>query len=93
MEVQLRTLVFLHPMLSSGREDALSLPYVFHPMICDRFLITFGKFSRSFCHVLLHYFYVNLLLYSLCAVYLHLALDYRAVVFSNRFVALCAFIF
>lgn len=62
-------------------------------MICYSLLITLGKLSRSFCHILLHYFDINLLLYSLCAADLHLTLDDGTVILGNRFVALRALIF
>lgn len=94
MQVKLRILIFLHSMLSSSREDTFSLPSALHhPMISYGFLISLGKLRRSFCDILLHYFYVNLLLYLFCAVNLHLPLDNGAIVLSNRFVALRAFIF
>lgn len=80
-------------MLSSSGEDTFSLPSVFHPMICYSFLITFGKLSRSLCHILLHYFYVNLLLYPFCAVYLHFPFYNGAIVLGNGFVALGTLIF
>lgn len=62
-------------------------------MICHSLLIAFGKLSRPFCHILLDYFDINLLLYSLGAADLHLTLDDGTVILGNRFVALCALIF
>jgi hypothetical protein len=62
-------------------------------MICYSLLIAFCKLSRSFCHILLDYFNINLLLYSLCAADFHLTLDDGTVILGNRFVALRALIF
>lgn len=62
-------------------------------MIGYSLLIAFGKLSRSFCHILLDYFDINLLLYSLGAADLHLTLDDGTIILGNRFVALCTLIF